>query len=64
MQPVADYVKETVTTVVEIHRTEPAGDILAFLTGQDEVNLTIKYIHCPHVMSKGGCSMYTNQRKS
>eukprot|EP00039_Didymoeca_costata_P018048 m.331944 g.331944 ORF g.331944 m.331944 type:complete len:709 (-) comp16824_c0_seq1:2032-4158(-) len=38
MQPVADYVKETVTTVVEIHRTEPAGDILAFLTGQDEVD--------------------------
>lgn len=36
--PVPDYVKATADTVLEIHRTESrAGDILVFLTGQDEV---------------------------
>lgn len=32
--PVADYVKCTVDTALAIHREQPAGDILAFLTGQ------------------------------
>lgn len=27
----------TVDTIVQIHKNEPPGDILAFLTGQDEV---------------------------
>lgn len=31
------YVKETVETCMKIHDKEPQGDILAFLTGQDEV---------------------------
>lgn len=34
---VPDYVQKTITTVLEIHKNEPPGDILAFLTGQDEV---------------------------
>ena len=32
--PVADYIKTTVDTILGIHREQPAGDILAFLTGQ------------------------------
>eukprot|EP00040_Diaphanoeca_grandis_P016307 m.84087 g.84087 ORF g.84087 m.84087 type:complete len:711 (-) comp25707_c0_seq2:27-2159(-) len=36
-KPVADYVEATVRTVLDIHNEEPSGDILAFLTGQDEV---------------------------
>lgn len=38
-EPCADYVKETVSTVLKIHQKESnkVGDILAFLTGQEEV---------------------------
>lgn len=38
-EPCADYVKETVATVLKIHEKEAnkMGDILAFLTGQEEV---------------------------
>ncbi|KAI6242729.1 hypothetical protein M3Y99_00179200 [Aphelenchoides fujianensis] len=35
--PVPDYVKATVEACINIHKTEKHGDILAFLTGQDEV---------------------------
>lgn len=37
--PCPDYVKETVNTIVKIHKKEQpsSGDILAFLTGQEEV---------------------------
>uniref|UniRef100_A0A0N4V373 CDK5RAP1-like protein n=1 Tax=Enterobius vermicularis TaxID=51028 RepID=A0A0N4V373_ENTVE len=34
---VPDYIKKTMQTVLYIHKNEGAGDILAFLTGQDEV---------------------------
>ncbi|EDW04269.1 probable ATP-dependent RNA helicase DHX35 isoform X1 [Drosophila grimshawi] len=36
-EPCADYVRETVETAWKLHQREPPGDILAFLTGQDEV---------------------------
>lgn len=38
-KPCPDYVKETVNTILKIHKNEPvtSGDILAFLTGQEEV---------------------------
>lgn len=36
-QPCADYVKETVNTIMKIHRGDRPGDILAFVTGQEEV---------------------------
>lgn len=36
-EPCADYVRETVETVWKLHQKEPPGDILAFLTGQEEV---------------------------
>lgn len=35
--PCADYVKETVNTIMKIHRGDRPGDILAFVTGQEEV---------------------------
>uniref|UniRef100_A0A914X0A8 RNA helicase n=1 Tax=Plectus sambesii TaxID=2011161 RepID=A0A914X0A8_9BILA len=35
--PSPDYVKGSVTAALNIHKTEPPGDILIFLTGQDEV---------------------------
>ncbi|KAL9703095.1 hypothetical protein quinque_006613 [Culex quinquefasciatus] len=36
-EPCPDYVKATVETIMKIHRTEQRGDVLAFLTGQEEV---------------------------
>ncbi|CAH1269625.1 DHX35 [Branchiostoma lanceolatum] len=39
--PVPDYAKATVDTIVKIHEGEKAGDILAFLTGQEEVDSVV-----------------------
>ncbi|XP_068624396.1 probable ATP-dependent RNA helicase DHX35 [Battus philenor] len=36
-EPVPDYVKATVDVVIKIHENEPFGDILAFLTSQEEI---------------------------
>ncbi|KAK1376987.1 RNA helicase [Heracleum sosnowskyi] len=36
-QPESDYVDAALITVMQIHLTEPAGDILVFLTGEDEI---------------------------
>lgn len=40
-EPVANYVQTTVDTVLAIHESESEGDILAFLTGQDEVDTVV-----------------------
>ncbi|XP_054719741.1 probable ATP-dependent RNA helicase DHX35 isoform X2 [Uloborus diversus] len=37
-EPVADYLKASVDTVSKIHLNEPPGDVLVFLTGQEEVD--------------------------
>ncbi|XP_077024747.1 putative ATP-dependent RNA helicase DHX35 isoform X2 [Tamandua tetradactyla] len=42
--PVPDYIKSTVETVVKIHQTEGDGDILAFLTGQEEVETVVSLL--------------------
>lgn len=36
-QPEANYLAAAVTTIFQIHLSQPAGDILVFLTGQDEI---------------------------
>ena len=36
-QPEANYLHAAVTTILQIHTTQPKGDILLFLTGQDEI---------------------------
>lgn len=36
-EPCPDYIRGTVDTIMKIHRKEGPGDILAFLTGQEEV---------------------------
>ena len=35
--PEADYIEATVVSVMQIHVTQPLGDILVFLTGQEEI---------------------------
>ncbi|MDP2439473.1 MAG: oligonucleotide/oligosaccharide-binding fold domain-containing protein [archaeon] len=42
--PQADYIEATVATVMQIHRDEPLGDILVFLTGQEEVDSTAELL--------------------
>ncbi|KAG5679728.1 hypothetical protein PVAND_009275 [Polypedilum vanderplanki] len=43
-EPCADYVQSTVDTIMKIHHKEPAGDILAFLTGQEEITRAIRML--------------------
>uniref|UniRef100_A0A0X3PV56 RNA helicase n=3 Tax=Schistocephalus solidus TaxID=70667 RepID=A0A0X3PV56_SCHSO len=35
--PEADYIEAAIITVLQIHVTQPPGDILVFLTGQEEI---------------------------
>lgn len=39
--PVANYLMSSVETVLAIHRQEKPGDILVFLTGQEEVEKAV-----------------------
>eukprot|EP00899_Mesostigma_viride_P028565 jgi/Mesvir1/8894/Mv02777-RA.1 len=43
-QPCSNYVQEAVSTVMEIHKKERPGDILVFLTGQQEVEEAVSAI--------------------
>ncbi|KAL3087235.1 hypothetical protein niasHT_016655 [Heterodera trifolii] len=50
---VPDYVQTTVETVLRLHDEEPPGDILAFLTGQDEVEKACNLLrHAAKTMGK------------
>lgn len=42
--PVSDYVQAAVDTVFNIHLKEPAGDILVFLTGREEIDGAIQQV--------------------
>lgn len=35
--PEADYLDAVVVSILQIHVTQPLGDILVFLTGQEEI---------------------------
>eukprot|EP00002_Diphylleia_rotans_P005867 TRINITY_DN1507_c0_g1_i11.p1 TRINITY_DN1507_c0_g1~~TRINITY_DN1507_c0_g1_i11.p1 ORF type:complete len:713 (+),score=145.57 TRINITY_DN1507_c0_g1_i11:50-2188(+) len=41
-QPEPDYLEAAIRTVIQIHLTEPSGDILVFLTGEEEIEETCK----------------------
>ena len=43
-QPEANYLHAAITTVFQIHTTQPTGDILVFLTGQDEIDAAMESI--------------------
>lgn len=42
--PVEDYLDASVRTVVQIHSCEPEGDILVFLTGEEEIEDAVRRI--------------------
>lgn len=44
LEPVADYVKAVVDTALKIHEDEDRGDILAFLTGMEEVDRAVNLL--------------------
>ncbi|EDQ86008.1 uncharacterized protein MONBRDRAFT_33958 [Monosiga brevicollis MX1] len=60
--PVPDYLSATVSTILDIHSTMGAGDVLAFLTGQEEVDEAVRRLNAqfgdnrraPHVLPMYG----------
>ncbi|KAI1328622.1 P-loop containing nucleoside triphosphate hydrolase protein [Xylariaceae sp. FL0255] len=42
--PAEDYVKRAISTVLDIHNSEPGGDILVFLTGREEIDNAVQSI--------------------
>ena len=38
-QPEANYLDAALTTIIQIHTSQPRGDILVFLTGQEEIEI-------------------------
>ncbi|XP_034937491.1 probable pre-mRNA-splicing factor ATP-dependent RNA helicase mog-4 [Chelonus insularis] len=43
--PEADYIDACVVSILQIHATQPPGDILVFLTGQDEIETCQEMLH-------------------
>ena len=44
-EPETDYLDAALITVIQIHLTEPEGDILLFLTGQDEIDTAASILY-------------------
>ncbi|KAI6790402.1 ATP dependent RNA helicase [Hortaea werneckii] len=42
--PCEDYLERAVHTVFDVHNSEPAGDILVFLTGRDEIEKALQLV--------------------
>src|SRR3569833_634537 len=42
--PAEDYVERAISTVLEIHRSEPRVDILVFLTGREEIDFAVEAV--------------------
>ncbi|CDW96245.1 hypothetical protein [Sporisorium scitamineum] len=43
-EPCEDYVQQTIDTIWNIHLAEPKGDILAFLTGREEIEHALQQL--------------------
>ncbi|KAL1227996.1 ATP-dependent RNA helicase [Trichinella spiralis] len=44
-EPETDYLDASLITVMQIHLTEPPGDILVFLTGQEEIDTACEVLY-------------------
>ncbi|KAF9922003.1 DEAH-box ATP-dependent RNA helicase prp22 [Linnemannia zychae] len=44
-EPESDYLDASLYTVMQIHLSEPAGDILLFLTGQEEIDTAAEILY-------------------
>eukprot|EP00301_Raphidiophrys_heterophryoidea_P007365 c12860_g1_i1.p1 GENE.c12860_g1_i1~~c12860_g1_i1.p1 ORF type:complete len:545 (+),score=192.20 c12860_g1_i1:51-1685(+) len=45
LEPESDYMDASLITVMQIHLSEPPGDILLFLTGQEEIDTACEILH-------------------
>lgn len=43
--PESDYLDAALITVMQIHLTEPEGDVLMFLTGQEEIDTACQILY-------------------
>ena len=43
--PESDYMDASLITVMQIHLSEPPGDVLLFLTGQEEIDTACENLH-------------------
>ncbi|XP_034697917.1 probable pre-mRNA-splicing factor ATP-dependent RNA helicase DEAH9 isoform X1 [Vitis riparia] len=44
-EPVPDYLQAAVSTVLSIHEQEPMGDILVFLTGENDIDAAVQLLN-------------------
>ncbi|GAP86342.1 putative ATP-dependent RNA helicase DHX8 [Rosellinia necatrix] len=44
-EPESDYLDAALVTIMQIHITEPSGDILLFLTGQEEIDTSCEILY-------------------
>lgn len=44
-EPESDYLDAALVTVMQIHLTEPPGDVLLFLTGQEEIDTSCEILY-------------------
>ncbi|XP_038972259.1 pre-mRNA-splicing factor ATP-dependent RNA helicase DEAH10 isoform X2 [Phoenix dactylifera] len=59
-QPEPDYIDATLITIFQIHLEEGPGDILAFLTGQEEIEAVERLVHERiHQLPKGSQKLIT-----
>merc|ERR1719181_118323 len=43
-EPERDYLEASIRTVVQIHNAEPEGDVLLFLTGEEEIETACRQL--------------------
>merc|ERR1719330_1067598 len=43
-EPERDYLEAAIRTVVQIHNSEPIGDVLLFLTGEEEIEHACRHL--------------------
>eukprot|EP00160_Parvularia_atlantis_P010428 Unigene203_Nuclearia_a/m.744 Unigene203_Nuclearia_a/g.744 ORF Unigene203_Nuclearia_a/g.744 Unigene203_Nuclearia_a/m.744 type:complete len:743 (+) Unigene203_Nuclearia_a:719-2947(+) len=58
-QPCVSYMGAALDTILNIHANEPPGDVLVFLTGQDEVETLVQQLGDANAtLKKGGMLLY------
>ena len=57
--PCEDYVESTVKQILTIHLSQGQGDILAFMTGQEDIEVTCE-VTIERLKQLEGCLLYTS----
>ena len=55
--PEADYMEAAVVTTIQVHATQPPGDVLIFLTGQEEIEAAEELLKqvAPYLTPRSSC---------